>query len=62
MAGRRAQAKRQVTSYARLDAFARGQILAYHASGKSRDENCSLATKTDGLNPQIYRVQEKEAA
>jgi hypothetical protein len=56
MAGRRAQAKRQVCSYARLDAFARGQILAYHASGKSRDEICSLVTKTDGLNPQIRAV------
>ena len=56
MAGRRAQAKRQVTSYARVDALARGQILAYHASGKSRDEICSLATKTDGSNPQIRAV------
>jgi hypothetical protein len=56
MAGRRAQAKRQVTSYARLDVFARGQIRAYHASGKSRDEICSLLTKTDGSNPQIRAV------
>ena len=56
MAGIRAQAKRQVTTYARLYGFARFQILAYHASGKTRDEICSLVTKTDGSNPQIRAV------
>jgi hypothetical protein len=48
--------KPEHASYARLDAFARGQICALRAVGTPRERICALVLKKDGSPPSIRAV------